>query len=158
MRDGCTVIIFLFAERARHVASEAERVLAFEAAARGKVRHADGSTAALEGGAEAQLKAMGELMDQSQASGRDDYECSSDGLNEITALAKSLGAYGSRLTGAGWGGCAVSLVPTSKVNEFIEGLKTGYYAKRGKDASKAVFASAPGSGAAIYNPPTSFEI
>jgi len=106
------------------------------------------------------LKAMGLLLSQSHASCRDDYECSSPGLDTLTALALEAGAYGSRLTGAGWGGCAVSLVHTSRVAEFIATLKARYYDARGLSAhvATALFASAPGSGAAIINPPTSFEI
>jgi N-acetylgalactosamine kinase len=150
--------------RARHVASEANRVFDFQAACEGKVRKADGvSTVPLEGGSEASLKAMGELMNQSQYSCAGDYDCSSPGLDELTALARDNGALGSRLTGAGWGGCAVSLVRKSQVAGFIEALKKGYYAKRGKggddkELSQFLFATPPGSGILIYTPPTSFEI
>jgi N-acetylgalactosamine kinase len=140
--------VCLFAGRARHVASEAGRVWAFQAACEAKTD------------ASSQIKALGNLMNESHASCRDDYECSSAGLDAVTSVATAHGALGSRLTGAGWGGCAVSIVPTFSVPAFIAALKAEYYAKHGKDAegSGAIFVSAPGSGAAVYTPPTSFEI
>ena len=63
-------------KRARHVCSEAERVYAFQAACAGK--RLDGSL--IEGGEPAQLALLGELMNASHASCRDDYECSSPGM------------------------------------------------------------------------------
>lgn len=140
------------AKRARHVATEAERVGAFAAACRG-----------VEGGAGAQLARLGELMNESHASCRDDYDCSSPGLDELTEAARAAGALGSRLTGAGWGGCTVSLVEAGKVDAFLAALAAGFYAKRGlggdKEALAAMlFASVPGSGAAIYTPPASVEV
>lgn len=100
-------------------------------------------------------------MNESHASCRDDYECSSAGLDELTEAARAAGALGSRLTGAGWGGCTVSLVESGKVDSFIAALTGSFYAKRGvsKDAlSSMLFASVPGSGAAIYTPPASVEV
>lgn len=144
------------AERARHVASEAERVFAFQSACEGKTQ----AGGVIEGGEEAQLTTMGRLLSESHASCRDDYECSSPGLDELTRIALANGAYGSRLTGAGWGGCTVSLVHVSRVPAFIEALTAAYYRAKGLEAhiATALFSSAPGSGAAIYNMPTSFDL
>lgn len=144
--------VFELLKRARHVCSEAERVWQFQYAAEGK---------GVEGGEEVQLKRLGELMSASQGSCRDDYECSSEGLDTLCKLAMDSGiSYGSRLTGAGWGGCAVHLVHKSKVASFVEAMKV-YGQYKGKEASfvaQSLFASAPGSGAAIYTPAASFEI
>ena len=63
-------------------------------------------------------------MNESHASCRDLYDCSSDELEVLTKLCKSSGAYGSRLTGAGWGGCAISLVHFVKVPEFLKAIET----------------------------------
>jgi N-acetylgalactosamine kinase len=146
---------FELLKRARHVCSEAERVFQFEAAARGGAAGA--------GGEEAQLKKLGELMCASQASCRDDYECSSEGLDALCGIAMGAeaGAYGARLTGAGWGGCCVSLVHRDRVAPFIARLRAAYAPYQGKDEaflSVSSFASAPGSGAAVYTPPASFDI
>ena len=72
--------------------------------------------------------------------------------NVFFSFSKS-GALGSRLTGAGWGGCAVSMVPTNQLSVFLEKVKAGYY--QGDKASlvnEALFATQPGGGAAIYLP------
>jgi galactokinase len=131
-------------KRARHVCSEAERVFQLQSVSEGK--------GGLKG--EEQLKAMGKLLTESHVSCRDDYECSSTGLDELTSLALASGAYGSRLTGAGWGGCAVSLVSRDALPSFLSAMKSGYYEPKGKASAVdvALFASAPGSGAAIYTP------
>ncbi len=100
-------------------------------------------------------------MNESHASCRDDYECSAESLEELTAAARAAGALGSRLTGAGWGGCTVSLVEASKVGAFTAALADAFYAKRGVAADAVaglVFASAPGSGAAIYTPPAVVDV
>jgi galactokinase len=80
--------------RARHVITENARVLAFAHA----LLHGDLATA-------------GELMDDSHRSLRDDYEVSTTQLDELVgALQAQPGVLGARLTGAGFGGCAIALV------------------------------------------------
>ena len=63
------------------------------------------------------------------------------------------GALGSRLTGAGWGGCVVSLVPTPLVDSFIHKMKAGFYdetKERQALMEDALFSTEPGDGANIY--------
>ena len=74
---------------------------------------------------------MGRLLDASHASLRDDYEVSCPELDELTERIRGRpGALGSRLTGAGFGGCTVSLVEAGAADEIIADLKQGYYARR----------------------------
>ena len=56
------------------------------------------------------------------------YDCSSTQLDEIIKLARDSGALGSRLTGAGWGGCSVSLVKKDQLKGFIDKMYT-YFTK-----------------------------
>ena len=89
-------------------------------------------------------------MNSSHKSCSDLFECSCPELDELTALARASGAYGSRLTGAGWGGCTVSLVSESKVEEFKNKLKEGYPKYQGlaeEELNEVVFATKPSSGA-----------
>ena len=67
-------------------------------------------------------------------------------------LVRESGALGSRLTGAGWGGCTVSLVPTSLVSSFLEQVKARYFDNneiRQSKVQESLFATKPGSGAAV---------
>ena len=62
------------------------------------------------------------------------------------------GALGSRLSGAGWGGCTGSLVPAEKLDSFLDSVKRGYYIGRPyreERLAESLFATEPGSGAAI---------
>ena len=60
------------------------------------------------------------------------------------------GALGSRLTGAGWGGCAVSLVPSNVLSEFLDAVTKRYYSGMDVVLKDAIFATQPGGGAAVY--------
>jgi len=89
-------------------------------------------------------------MNESHESCSNMFDCSCPELDELTALARASGAYGSRLTGAGWGGCTVSLVSEGKVEEFKKKLKEGYPRYRGLtegELDEVVFATKPSSGA-----------
>ena len=65
---------------------------------------------------------------------------------------RKAGAVGSRLTGAGWGGCTVSLVPIAVLDNFMKTVHDGYYAAdpdKLNRVSDSLFATQPGSGAAL---------
>jgi galactokinase len=88
---------------ARHVLAEAERVNAAEAA--------------LVAG---DLKAFGKTMNESHDSLRQDYRCSTPALDRVAAAMRKAGAFGARLTGAGFGGYAVAACPPEAVARVIE--------------------------------------
>lgn len=132
---------FKLRDRAAHVFAEAGRVGAFAGACAGG----------------AALETLGALMDASHASCRDLYECSCPELEELVATAKARGALGARLTGAGWGGCAVMLVPEHAVQPFLADMTRLYFDKRvaagllaREELPSALFATQPGAGAAIF--------
>jgi len=92
------------------------------------------------------LKTAGRLMNESHASLRDLYEVSSPELDAITAEARLHRAcYGARLTGAGFGGCAVALVAAADVDDFMDHVRRGYAKRTGRDAN--TFATRPAEGA-----------
>jgi galactokinase len=102
------------AKRFRHVVGEAQRVHLAEAALR-----------------QADALSFGQLMLASHESLRTDYEVSLPELDELVALAMANGAYGARLTGAGFGGCAVILCPQVSLASLQSALARAYYEPRG---------------------------
>lgn len=70
---------------------------------------------------------FGELMIESHNSLRDDYEVTGKELDTLVSLAlKVPGVIGSRMTGAGFGGCTVSIVKEDSVDNFIQNLTANY--------------------------------
>jgi galactokinase len=96
---------------ARHVVSENARVQAFVDA----LKAGDFTTA-------------GAVMDASHASLRDDYRVSTPALDDVVARFRTAGAFGARLTGAGFGGCAVALVPADRVEDIVAAVEPHYRA------------------------------
>ena len=78
------------------------------------------------------LTEFGKLMNQSHISLRDDYEVTGVELDTLAALAwEQPGVVGSRMTGAGFGGCTVSIVKKNKVDDFIKNVGEAYKNKIG---------------------------
>ena len=65
---------------------------------------------------------------------------------------RASGALGSRLTGAGWGGCAVSMVPDDKLQSFLDKVAKEFYNDLPDNITDKIFATKPGTGAFIYVP------
>ena len=73
------------------------------------------------------LTLFGKLMNESGKSLREDYEVTGKELDAIVAAAlKQEGVIGARMTGAGFGGCAVSIVKDEAVDRFIENVGKEY--------------------------------
>ncbi len=103
--------------RFRHVVTEADRV-----------QHA---RTAMERG---DLEAFGTAMNASHGSLRDDCGVSCPELDEIVGIARDAGAAGARLTGAGFGGCAIALCTEGSAPAVLEALEAGFYSPRGVGA------------------------
>uniref|UniRef100_A0A8C9WUS1 Galactokinase 2 n=1 Tax=Sander lucioperca TaxID=283035 RepID=A0A8C9WUS1_SANLU len=130
---------FKLHQRAKHVYGEAARVLRFKSVCDSEPVES--------------VQLLGDLMNQSHASCRDLYECSCPELDQLVDICLKSGAVGSRLTGAGWGGCAVSMVPDEKVESFLQAVSEAYYLpdpRRAAMEKQSLFVSKPGGGAAIF--------
>lgn len=78
------------------------------------------------------LDVFGQLMNQSHDSLRDDYEVTGIELDTMVYESRKVdGVLGSRMTGAGFGGCTVSLVLNEKINEFCNKVSKNYMLKTG---------------------------
>ena len=92
------------------------------------------------------LEAAGGLMNDSHASLRDLYEVSSPELDLMVQIARAHGGcYGARMTGAGFGGCAVALVDRDAAERFARDVEDEYRARGDRLAS--CFACRPAEGA-----------
>lgn len=106
-------------KRARHVIGENERTV--------KAAEAMRCGNAVE---------LGRLMDESHVSLRDDYEVSSDALNAMVECARAQdGCFGARMTGAGFGGCAMALIRAEVAKSFVEKTSAAYQQRTGHTAA-----------------------
>jgi galactokinase len=114
--------------RARHVVGENARVLAVvELLRRGRP------------------DTIGDALNASHASLRDDYQVSAPELDTAVEAAIGAGALGARMTGAGFGGCALALVPAGAVVDVGKAVTAGF-AERGF-REPGIFAVRPADGA-----------
>jgi galactokinase len=118
------------ARRAEHVIAENQRVLDV--------------VAAFEVG---DLEAVGVAFAASHASLRDLYEVSSVELDALVEIAARVdGVVGSRMTGAGFGGCTVNLVRASAIGPLRRAIDREYHARSGRSAMIFPVAAADGAG------------
>ncbi len=122
---------FKIFHRARHVISENERTLA----AADALQRGDAVT-------------FGELMNESHRSLKDDFKVSCGQLNFLVDKAQKFpGVFGSRMTGAGFGGCTVTLIEKDKSEEFIDYIEKEYYSAF--KVRPHVYKTTPGDGARV---------
>ena len=120
-------------KRARHVVPENERpVLMADALQTGELTRA------------------GQLMNDSHASLRDLYEVSCEELDRMTEIARDQpSCFGARMTGAGFGGCAVALVEADSTGAFCETVLSSY--KKSHDLPAALYPCRPMAGARVLD-------
>jgi galactokinase len=94
------------ARRARHVLTENRRVLDVVAAL-----------------AKCDFEEVGRIFTTSHASMRDDFEITTDHIDLIADTAVRAGSLGARMTGGGFGGCVIALVPTAGVDTVAEAAR-----------------------------------
>lgn len=116
-------------KRARHVVTENARTLAtYEAMTAGDAR------------------ILGALMDASHESLRDDFEVSTDALNTMVTIAqRHPGCLGARMTGAGFGGCAVALVKAETADDFTGWVAPQYETATGNKPSLYICTASQGA-------------
>jgi len=122
-------------QRARHVLSENERVHAFSKAMEDN-----------------NIIEMGRLINESHISLRDDFDVSSEGLNLIVELAMNAPhCLGARMTGAGFGGCALALLEQDYTADFIMTIESTYLSETGIHPHIFAVSSADGVQALYLN-------
>jgi galactokinase len=121
-------------KRARHVVTENSRTLA-----------------AADALADGDLRAVGALMNESHASLRDDFEVSRLELDTMVSIAQQQpSCYGARMTGAGFGGCAVALVDAASADQFARVVTRDYEVSVG--LTPAVYLCSAAAGASLERP------
>ena len=121
--------------RARHVVGENARTLAMADAMRG-----------------GNMERMGALMYESHISLRDDYEVSNDALNAMVEIARSHPAcWGARMTGAGFGGCAVAMIRAEDSEAFSRTVMEKY--RQATNLAPSVWICAATGGGRVWRRP-----
>ncbi|MEK6220907.1 MAG: galactokinase [Chloroflexota bacterium] len=119
-------------KRAKHIVSENRRVL-------------DAAIFMRAG----EVESLGKLLKASHISLRDDYEVSCPELDIIVAIAENHSAcFGARMTGAGFGGCAIALVTKGKEEEFSLHITEEY--KKATNLEPKIYVSLPSDGASNH--------
>ena len=119
-------------KRAKHVVTENQRTL-------------DAMAAMLQ----EDPRTLGRLLHESHVSLRDDFEVSNTELNQIVTCAdrRTTAVFGARMTGAGFGGCAVALVRNYNANAFANAVAACYQAATGLHPS--IYICYPSAGASV---------
>ena len=118
--------------RARHAVSEMQRVLN-----------------CVEALSQADFVKVGELINQSHISLRDDYTVSCPELDTAVDASLAAGALGSRMVGGGFGGSAIALIEASKTSETIKAIEKAFADKKFK--APRFFTSLPSQGAEVIS-------
>jgi galactokinase len=119
----------LVAQRAEHVIYENQRVL--------------DAVAALRAG---DVATFGRLMNESHDSLRDLYEVSSAELDAVVEIARGVsGVYGARMTGAGFGGCAIALAEQTAIDALRDAVMREYPARTGRQPSIYICTASDGA-------------
>ena len=93
------------------------------------------------------FRELGRLMYASHASMRDDFEISTPELDAFVELAQESGSPGARLTGAGFGGCAIALLPSEDAGALARACRETF-TDRGFE-EPAFYEFLPASGAEV---------
>ena len=118
--------------RARHAVTEMKRVLE-----------------CVEALSNSDFEKVGQLINQSHSSLRDDYTVSCPELDTAVEAALAAGALGSRMVGGGFGGSAIALIQASKTRETIKAVEKAFSSKGFK--APRFFTSLPSQGAELLS-------
>jgi galactokinase len=138
--------------RARHVVTENARTLAAAA-----VLGSNDSGPTKSEDDESLLRALGILMQQSHASMRDDFEITVPAIDELAQILNDTlnGVGGARMTGGGFGGCVVALVPNDRLEEVKAAIFQRYRSPDGEPAG--VFVCSAENGASVLQVDAAFS-
>jgi galactokinase len=120
-----------------------------DAALRPRVRHVVTEDARTREFADAlasdEWQRLGPLMDASHASLRDDYEVSCRELDVAVEAARDAGALGARMTGGGFGGSAIALVPADRLDAVAAAVSSSFEARGWREPAYLVAEAGPGA-------------